>query len=678
MAIPDNPSAAQPPPEPLELAPGTLIEGRYRVVRLIGVGGTGVVYEVEHLRTAQRLALKTLLDRAQAPRLEQEGRALAKLRSPHVVKVVDLGQATGEGASDIGPYLVMTLLEGKNLRNVLESKQKLPVPLVANIAVQVCEGLDEAHRAGLVHRDLKPDNIHLTDPPDPTKSHELVLATVFDFGVVKFAAQEPTNQLTRTGSTVGTPYYMSLEQLRGSGTVDAVSDVYAFSVVLYECFAGVRPFEAGTLGDLIYAICSTTPAHLGALRPDLPADIVDVVMRGLSREKSGRPQSMRELALAFEKYADQGFTVWLRVPAAAAPPPADVPPPPAPVAPAPVAPSASTSPPKTTTSTATGTNPQPRLMRPTERLARPVPAAPGRLPPRPGASGPPSRPPAAAGAPPNGPPLGPGLAGLALGSPGVAAPGQAGPAMPNPALLGPRLNDPTTSTDGSTPVDDADPPTGVAGPRDRETPTEMYVRDVHGDLVTSEVKPMPTLALAASPDGGPGPAGAFDLPKAPFANAFADPSTTMDPGDKTAVLDMLAVQQGPAASNHGGAFSPDAGASPEGARPAPSFGQPPIATGLSTSSPPNGIPASPMFPAPPSGMHGMASRASMSEISFRPAWQVKLDRALSGLGKSGNELGVRTLSRFRSASQEQQILIVVVVTASAAVLLVGLAYLVMF
>ncbi|HTJ82536.1 MAG TPA: serine/threonine-protein kinase, partial [Polyangiaceae bacterium] len=315
MATSTNTAAPRVLGEPSELAAGTLVEGRYRVVRLIGVGGTGVVYEVEHVRTAQRLALKTLLDPQHAPRLEQEARALARLRSPHVVKVVDLGQ------SEAGPYFVMTLLEGKNLRDVLETKVKLGLPFVANLALQVSEGLDEAHRAGLVHRDLKPDNLHISDTrasapkgTSPTAPDDLSAVTVFDFGVVKLATAEVNSALTRTGSTVGTPYYMSLEQLRGSGTVDAVSDVYAMSVVLYECLAGARPFEAGTLGDLIFAICSTSPAPLSSLRPDVPKEVTDVIMRGLSREKAERPKTMRELAKVFEKHGDAAFTLWLRRP----------------------------------------------------------------------------------------------------------------------------------------------------------------------------------------------------------------------------------------------------------------------------------------------------------------------------------------------------------------------------
>ena len=307
-----------------------MIDGRYKVLRVIGVGGTGVVYEVEHTRTGQHLALKTLLDPSHAPRLDQEARALARLSSPHIVKVVDLGTHTPP--SRLGskeppcPFMVMSLLRGRNLRELLETKERLDVRFVANVIVQVCEGLAEAHAAGLIHRDLKPDNIHLSVPANHLSvkglgtadldvkaiAKEIAFATVFDFGVVKLAAAELNNPLTRTGSTVGTPYYMSLEQLRGSGTVDAQTDIYALSVMAYECLASQRPFEAGTLGDLIFAICSTSPKGLREVRADVPLELDALVMRGLSREKAERPKSMREVAEVFAPFADAAFTLWLR------------------------------------------------------------------------------------------------------------------------------------------------------------------------------------------------------------------------------------------------------------------------------------------------------------------------------------------------------------------------------
>jgi serine/threonine-protein kinase len=586
--------------EPAELSPGTLVEGRYRVVRLIGVGGTGVVYEVEHLRTAQRLALKTLLDPQHAPRLEQEARALAKLRSPHVVKVVDLG------ISDAGPYFVMTLLEGKNLRDVLESKVKLGVSFVANLALQMAEGLDEAHRAGLVHRDLKPDNLHIAEPrfssngkpsdgkpPAGAAPHDLSHVTVFDFGVVKLATPEVNTQLTRTGSTVGTPYYMSLEQLRGSGTVDAVSDVYAMSVLLYECLAGARPFEAGTLGDLIFAICSTSPTPLSTLRPDLPKEIADVIMRGLSREKAERPQSIRDLAKVFAPHGDAAFTLWLR-------------------------------------------RPEPMPVTKTTAAPERAPAVP--VVPRVGSVRPA---PAGKDAPPL--PRVPKLT-TKLGAPDKPSFG-----VPPPVVAAPLVAPAPTDPD----------PTNPDHPPSRDTPTEMFVRDVHGNLVDPHAlsgaslsgQAMPTMSLPTA-DG------------APFVAHDGD----LEPADKTAVIEVPP----PTPSSSGGAR-------------APTFGAPPVSQAGSISGPTSqggpmghGSPASQTGPAfAGAAVSSRGSLAAVGPVELgkpRSKLEESLDKALTDLGKGGNRLGLKALARFRSASQEQQIVVVVVVTALVAVLIVVLGY----
>jgi hypothetical protein len=241
----------------------------------------------------------------------------------------------------------------------------------------------------------------------------------------------------------------------------------------------------------------------------------------------------------------------------------------------------------------------------------------------------------------------------------------------------------TSSLDVSTPVDDE-----VGRPRDRETPTEMFVREVHGDALPEAGNPTMAMPATTSPPGQ-------------FGSGFSvvDPAS-IDSADKTAVLDLDAVHSQAAQARGAAAVHPPA---PSFGAPPPSFGRQP---GMSTSSPPNGIPVAPHYPV--GAIHGPAANASgvggmgagnmapESRASFpgragsmpdlgssspnwaAPSWQTKLDKALSGLGKRGNELGIKTLARFRSASQEQQIVIVVVVTATVAVLLVGFAYLVAF
>lgn len=717
--------------DPAELSPGTLIDGRYRVIRVIGVGGTGIVYEVEHDRTGQRLALKTLLDPGQAPRLEQEARALARLRSPHVVKVVELGQC------EAGPFMVMTLLVGRNLRDVLESKVRLPLSFVANLAVQVCEGLDEAHRVGLVHRDLKPDNMHLADPADADTEttgdfsgaegpsgrppHDLTFVTVFDFGVVKMSAAELNNPLTRTGSTVGTPYYMSLEQLRGAGTVDAQSDVYALCVMLYECLAGQRPFEAGTLGDLIFAICSMNPAPLSTLRSDLPQDLCDVVMRGLSREKKDRPQTMRDLARAFAPHADPTFTMWLRVgdghgrsmdptpstpplrPEGSTAPMPQLPPLSAPAvsapaagaaaspavsAPAATAPAASTpaaSAPAASAPAATA----PAASAPAASTAASASAAGTTAPPKvrgePLAGlAPPPRPLTAAAPRP----LPPSRTGLAPHSPKATVPmgfsigdgprsGVAPPAAPPAPRLGPPPPPPssargalgrTTARALDAPVSSESPASideeSSTGTGDRETPTEMFMPKIHGELEE------PSQLDLANPE----PSSLSDLGRTLPSNE-----------DKTAILDIAALQKNP--PNPSPHYVPGGAAAGSSAAPPPMSGGmiPTTALPLIDGTHPDFAKMTARIPFPPSSQSGMhlgashngdtgapASPFSQSGqfIAPSPSARPKWETVLNDFGNKVNVHVLNLIARFRRASQEQQIVVVMIGTASLAVLIV--------
>jgi|GEM_PF-2997930 len=287
--------------------PGTIVDGRYRVLRLIGGGGNGLVHEVEHVRTGQRLALKSLLDPTMYQRLEQEARATSLLKSPRAVKIVDMGTSPTDG-----PYLVMELLAGQSLRGLLEDAGQLPLEMTINIALQVGECLAEAHAAGIVHRDLKPDNIHLAPGPRP----DLYDVKVLDFGIVKIGqdAPVPGGSLTRTGSTVGTPYYMSLEQLRNPSAVDGRSDLYSLGVVLYESLSGRKPYDVDTIGDLVYALCSGPPTDLARLRPDIPAAVSRSVMHALAPERDERHASVIDLCRELAPFGDRSVADWIDQP----------------------------------------------------------------------------------------------------------------------------------------------------------------------------------------------------------------------------------------------------------------------------------------------------------------------------------------------------------------------------
>jgi serine/threonine protein kinase len=300
---------------PHEIAAGTVIDGRYRIVRPLGHGGNGMVHEVEHLMTGRHLALKSLIDETGLGRLEQEARASSLMKNGHTAKITDMGTN-----GPAGPYLVMELLEGQSLRELLDEAGQLPLELTVNIALQVCECLTEAHGHGIIHRDLKPENVFLCTSNWPGQYDVKVL----DFGIVKIDGEGaiPKSSLTRTGSTVGTPYYMSLEQLRNSSAVDVRADVYSLGVVIYECLSGRKPFQAETIGDLVFALCSGPPTHLGRLRPDLPADVCEMVMRTLSINRDDRPASMTDFATTLLPQGNAAFGMWIRADRPQASPPA--------------------------------------------------------------------------------------------------------------------------------------------------------------------------------------------------------------------------------------------------------------------------------------------------------------------------------------------------------------------
>lgn len=487
------------------LPAGSVVDGRYRVVRVLDLGGTGVVHQVEHVGTGRKLALKTLLDPTNEGRLEQEARAASHLRNSHAVKIVDMGRS-----AEVGAYIVMELLEGTSLRALIDEVGQLPLDLVANVALQVCECLDEAHAAGIVHRDLKPGNIHLA-PTFGTHHH----VTVLDFGAVKLQGPEirsqisPQEDLTRVGSTVGTPFYMSLEQLRGNASVDAVSDVYSLCVVLHEMLTGTRPFQADSLGDLVYALVQTKPPRVGSIRPDVPPDLAEIIERGLSSVRETRPRSAREVAQVLAPLGDPAYALWLRVPAARASGPG--------ASGAPMPPAASLKPP----AAPVPVPPAPRA--PSPPLPPPAPSAPRLAPPPP-----PSSPGARAPAAPLAPPPRPGLRPPSVGTSVQAGPPRPRPpdprrepedasaltAMPSAAMarvtmgeqptaalpsvadvLPDLLQDPTTSDQAGR----REPP--VPAPRGRQdTPTEMFVQDVHGAGPAAAPAAAPAPAASAAPD----------------------------------------------------------------------------------------------------------------------------------------------------------------------------------
>jgi len=274
---------------------GTVVD-KYTIVRLLGRGGMGAVYEARHARLARRVAIKFLLPQFAANReilrrFENEAKAAGGLEHPNLAAVTDFGRA-----DDGSPYLVMEFLEGEDCAKLLRRKGRISVAQSTNIAAQACRGLAIAHRAAIVHRDLKPENLFVTDAGDGSD-----LIKVLDFGIAKLRIAD-ASVITGTGATFGTAYYMSPEQARGAGDVDPRTDVWSMGVVLYELLTGRKPFVGGQFLEVIHQILSFEPPPLATLRPDLPPRLVAVIEHAMKKDMAERLPSVTALGEALAPF----------------------------------------------------------------------------------------------------------------------------------------------------------------------------------------------------------------------------------------------------------------------------------------------------------------------------------------------------------------------------------------
>jgi serine/threonine-protein kinase len=279
---------------------GSRIAGKYLIEDHLGSGGMCDVYRARHATMGKQVAVKILkselaADPIIAQRFEQEAMAASRIHHPHAISVIDYGQSEGHL-----PFIVMELVKGKTLGELLRSQGAFSVERAANILRQICGALDAAHQVGVVHRDIKPDNIIIGEY-DGRDWVEVV-----DFGVAKI--QEDMNRrssLTGANVIVGTPRYMSPEQCN-EAPVDARSDIYSLGVVLYEMLSGEAPFQGDSSTRLLVAHASEPPAPLKSKRPDIAIQIEEVVMSALSKDPAGRPQSAGEFSRRFEEAAGFG------------------------------------------------------------------------------------------------------------------------------------------------------------------------------------------------------------------------------------------------------------------------------------------------------------------------------------------------------------------------------------
>jgi serine/threonine-protein kinase len=274
----------------MALEPGQIIDAKYRVVRRIGEGGMGTVYEGENSRIGRRVAIKVLHAQVAAmpefvERFEREARAAARIGSPHVCDVLDLGDLPNGDR-----YIVMEYLDGVSFEDRIADGGKLTPAQLAPIAFELLEGLGTMHGARVIHRDLKPANVFLAR----TAGGRGEMVKILDFGVAKllpFAGEVGT--MTQTGTMMGTPLYMSPEQARGARDVDGRTDIYAASVMFYRALAGVLPYNADTLNELLFKIVLEEPKPLRDVAPEVDETFAAIIHKGLARDLTERYQTAR-------------------------------------------------------------------------------------------------------------------------------------------------------------------------------------------------------------------------------------------------------------------------------------------------------------------------------------------------------------------------------------------------
>jgi eukaryotic-like serine/threonine-protein kinase len=277
---------------------GSLVNGKYQIVRLLGDGGMGSVYEGRHAVLGTRVALKVLhpeLGRRPGlvERFLQEARVAAQIRSPHVVQVTDVDR-TPEGDA----YIVMELLEGESLSAVMERQRKLPVATACDYTLQILEALEAAHALGVIHRDLKPENVFLTFPGSKP------LLKLIDFGIAKAHRTDPQQKnLTVAGVVMGTAEYMAPEQARSADKVDARADLYAVGVLLYEMIAGARPVNGDDARVIALRVERGDVVPLVQVAPQAPRELAGLVHRAMAARPELRFATATEMRLALERAA---------------------------------------------------------------------------------------------------------------------------------------------------------------------------------------------------------------------------------------------------------------------------------------------------------------------------------------------------------------------------------------
>ena len=296
----------------MSLSVGDIIQDKYRIVRLIGEGGMGAVYEGENTLIARRVAIKVLLNSAAVnpeivQRFQREAQAAGRIGNDHILEVLDLGTLP-----DGDLLMVMEYLDGENLADRIDRLGRLTPQQVYPVARQLLEGLGAAHAAGIIHRDLKPENVFILKE----KAGHSDFVKIIDFGISKFNVMDGNMQMTATGAVMGTPYYMAPEQAKGVKVADPRSDIYAVGVILYKAITGAEPFSAETFNELLFKIVLSELVPAKRLVAELDPAFDTIICKAMAKDPDYRFASCEDLARALDSWAQSGAAVTVPPPPA--------------------------------------------------------------------------------------------------------------------------------------------------------------------------------------------------------------------------------------------------------------------------------------------------------------------------------------------------------------------------